>query len=50
MTMIAIYNEHGSDWSHQVSAMATTHQTLPLSVMGVACEVGKLDVCRLKTS
>ena len=24
MTMDAIYEEHGSDWSHQVSAVGTT--------------------------
>ena len=43
MTMDAIYEEHGPDWSHQVSVMATTQwlqrdQTLPLSAKGVACE------------
>jgi len=36
MTTNAIYEERGSDWSHQVSAMGTTRwlqrdQTLPLS-------------------
>ena len=41
--MDAIYEERGSDWSHQVSAMVTTQwlqcdQTLPLSANGVACE------------
>ena len=41
--MDAIYEEHGSDWSHQVFALATTQwlqrdQTLPLSARGVACE------------
>ena len=41
--MDAIYEEHGSDWSHQVSAVVTTQwlqhdQTLPLSVNGVASE------------
>ena len=41
--MDAIYKEHRSDWSHQVSAVATTEwlqhdQTLPLSAKGVACE------------
>ena len=35
--MDAIYKVHGSDWSHQVSAMVTTRwlqrdHTLPLSV------------------
>ena len=43
MTTDAIYKQHGSDWSHQVSAMATTQwlqcdQILPLSVKGVACK------------
>ena len=43
MTMDAIYEEHGSDWSHQVSAVATTpwlqrDKTLPLSAKGVASE------------
>ena len=43
MTTNAIYEEHGSDWSHQVSAVGTTRwlqhdQTLPLSAKGVACE------------
>ena len=41
--MDVIYEEHGSDWSHQVSAVGTTRwlqrdQTLYLSVKGVACE------------
>ena len=41
--MDAIYEEHRSDWSHQVSAVETTRwlqrdQTLPLSAKGVACE------------
>ena len=41
--MDAIYEERGSDWSHQVSVVATTQwlqhdQTLPLSAEGVACE------------
>ena len=45
MTTDAIYEEHGSDWSHQVSVMATTRwlqrdQTLPLSAKGVAYELG----------
>jgi len=45
MTTDAIYEERGSDWSHQVSAMGTTRwlqcdQTLPLSAKGVACELG----------
>ena len=44
----AIYEECGSDWSHQV-AMATTQQSqcdqiIPLSVKGVAC---KSNVLRL---
>ena len=43
MTTDAIYEEHSSDWSHQVSAVGTTQwlqhdQTLPLSAKGVACE------------
>ena len=43
MTTDAIYEECGSDWSHQVSAVGTTRwlqrdQTLPLSAKGVACE------------
>ena len=43
MTTNAIYKECGSDWSHKAFAVATTQwlqhdQTLPLSVMGVACE------------
>ena len=43
MTPDASYEERGSDWSHQVSAVGTTRwlqcdQTLPLSVKGVACE------------
>ena len=41
--MDVIYKERGSDWSHQVSVVATTQwlqrdQTLPLSAKGVACE------------
>ena len=44
MTTDAIYEERGSDWSHQVSAVGTTQwlqrdQTLPLSAKGVACEI-----------
>ena len=43
MTTGVIYEERGSDWSRQVSVVATTRwlqrdQTLPLSVKGVACE------------
>ena len=43
MTTDAICEERGSDWSNQVSVVATTRwlqcdQTLPLSVKGVACE------------
>ena len=43
MTTDAIYEEHRSDWSNQVSVVVTTRwlqrdQTLPLSVKGVACE------------
>ena len=43
MTTDAIYEERGSDWSHQVSAVGTTRwlqrdQTLPLSAKGVASE------------
>ena len=46
MTMDVIYEEHGSDWSHQVSALATTQwlqrdQTLPLFAKGVACETSR---------
>ena len=46
MTTDAIYEKHGSHWSHQVSAVATTwwlqyDQTLPLAVKGVACETNK---------
>ena len=41
--MDAIFKEHGSDWSHQVSAVGTARwlqrdQTLPLSAKGMACE------------
>ena len=41
--MDAIYEERGSDWSNQVSAVVTTRwlqrdQTLPLSAKGVACK------------
>ena len=42
MTTDAICKECRSDWSHQVSVVATTRlqcdQTLPLSVKGVVCE------------
>ena len=43
MTTDVIYEECGSDWSHQVSAVGTTRwlqrdQTLPLSVKGEACK------------
>ena len=43
MTADAIYEERGSHWSQQVSAVASTwwlqrDQTLSLSVKGVACE------------
>ena len=43
MTTDTICEERGSDWSNQVSVVATTRwlqcdQTLPLSVKGVACE------------
>ena len=46
MTTDAIYKEHGSDWSHQVSVVATTRwlqrdQTLPLSAKGVACKTNE---------
>ena len=42
-TTDVIYEERRSDWSCQVSVMATTRwlqrdQTLPLSAKGVACE------------
>ena len=44
----AINEEHGSDWSHQVSVVATTRwlqhdQTLPFSAKGVACETRRID-------
>ena len=47
MTADAIYKEHRSNWSHQVSVMGKTQwlqrgQTLPLSVKGVACETMSL--------
>ena len=47
MTTDAIYEERGSDWSHQVSAVDTTrwlqhNQTLPLSAKGVACETSNI--------
>ena len=47
MTMDAIYEERGSDWPHQVSAVGTTRwlhrdQTLPLPAKGVACETTQL--------
>ena len=41
MTTDAIYEEHISDWSHQVSAVVATQlqcATPFLSVKGVACE------------
>ena len=41
MTTDAIYKEHRSDWSHQVSAVGTTRwlqRDQSLSVKGVACE------------
>ena len=43
MTMDAIYKQRGSDWSHQVSVVATTQwlqcdKTLLLFAKGVACE------------
>ena len=49
----AIYKKCGSDWSHQVSALATTQWlqcdlTLPLSAKGVACETN-LDTRYLAT-
>ena len=48
MPMDVIYEEHGSDWSHQVSAVVTTwwlqhDQTLRLSAKGVACETRVSD-------
>jgi len=48
MTTDEIYEEHGSDWSHQVSAVRTTRwlqrdQTLPLSAKVVACETSSLQ-------
>ena len=52
MTTNAMYDEHGSDLSHQVSAVATTqwlqhNQTLLLPAKGVACETnfGVSQVC-----
>ena len=53
MTTDVIYEEHGSDWSHQVSVVATTRwlqrdQTLPLSVKGVACET-RVHSCAVET-
>ena len=57
MTTDAIYEEHGSDWSHRVSAVGTTQwlqcdQTLPLScegcgLRGIASAVGGCLVCFL---
>ena len=45
MTMDAINEEHGSDWSHEVSIVATTRDGcsmtrpfLSLRIKGVACE------------
>ena len=43
MTTYATYEECGSHWPQQVSAVVTTqwlqhNQTLPLSAKGVACE------------
>ena len=57
MAMDAIYKERGSDWSHQVSVVATTQwlqrdHTLPLLVKGVACETAcgsGLQVVKVKT-
>ena len=47
MTTVALYEERGSDWSHQVFSVATTRwlqrdQTLPLSEKGVACKTRKI--------
>ena len=47
MTTDVIYEERGSDWSHQVSVVATTRwlqydQTLAPSAKGVACETTPL--------
>ena len=48
MTTFALYEEHGSDWSHQVFAVATKSkwlqrdQTLPLSAKGVACKTRQI--------
>ena len=52
MTTDASYKERGSDWSHQVSVVATTRwlqrdQTLPLSAKGVACETRAPPAYRL---
>ena len=46
MTSDAIYKEHRSDWSHQVSVVVTTRwlqhdQILLLSAKGVACETNE---------
>ena len=54
MTMDVIYEEHGSDWSHQVSAVGTTqwlphNQTLPLSAKGVACETNFFKECGMQS-
>ena len=52
--MDSIYEERGSDWSWQVSIVATTRwlqrdQTLPLSAKGVACET-KMHHCKGRIS
>ena len=48
MTMDVIYEERRSDWSHQVSAVATTRwlqcdQALCLSAKSVACETKEIQ-------
>ena len=53
MTTNAICEERGSDWSHQVSVVATTRwlqcdQTLPLSVKGVACKTSDMYMYKMK--
>ena len=49
MTMDAIYEQHESDWSYQVSAVATTrclqHDQILLSAKDVACETKSVSVC-----
>ena len=50
MTTVVLYEERGSDWSHQVFAVVTKSttqwlqrdQTLPLSAKGVACKTRQI--------